>query len=112
METDDTTAAFDERFERALLAIAHVAVVSLIDHQHVNALKFGSAGVMQRAVDDGPVLGEDLAPVSEKLWIVVLAWPWVFSPAWRYTCIPLGFWPGWPGCALLSGCISRLSGLR
>ncbi len=28
---------------------------------------------MQRAVDDGSVLGEDLAPVREKLWIVMLA---------------------------------------
>ena len=30
---------------------------------------------VQRAVDDGSVLGQDLAPVGEKLWIVMLAWP-------------------------------------
>ena len=39
VEADDTPSAFDEGFECALGAIAHVAVVPLIDDKYINALK-------------------------------------------------------------------------
>jgi hypothetical protein len=113
VKTDQTAAAFDERFQRRLLAIVHVAGVSLIDHQDVSMRKLGRAGGMQRAVDDRPVLGQDLAPVSEKLGIVVQAQVRGSSgPPGGICACRLGSGPEAWGARLQPGRISRLSGLR
>src|ERR1700722_11775441 len=70
METHNTAAAFDEGGERT---IRQVAIVSLIDHQDVGILQLRRARSVQRAVDDGSVFRQDLAPVRKKLRIVMLA---------------------------------------
>ena len=71
MERDDTATAFDEPFERGLFAVGHEARVSLIDHEDVCMFKFGGAGRMQGTVNDGAVLRQSLAPIREKLGIVM-----------------------------------------
>src|ERR1700728_838664 len=103
MEADDTSSTLDEGFKCALRAIAHVAVVSFIDDKHVHTLKFFSAGVMQRTIDDCAVLGEDLAPVREKLRIVMLANLVSLKPRLEVYMHPVGVLAPGPRCALLSG---------
>ena len=50
-----------------------VAGVAFVDHDHVGMFQVGSAGPMQRAIDDGPMLRQQLAPVGKKLRVIVLA---------------------------------------
>jgi hypothetical protein len=58
---------------------------------------------MQRTIDNGSVLGEDLAPVGQKLWIVMLANLVRFQPSLEVHVHPVGVLAPWPGCALFSG---------
>ena len=59
--------------------------------------------MMQRAINDGPVLGENLAPVREKLWVVVLANLVRLKPCLEVYMHPVGVLAPYPRCALISG---------
>ena len=70
--TDQAAAPLDERVERGLVGIAEEAGVAFVDHDDVGVFQGGTAGRMESAIDNGPVLGQNLAPVGQKLRIVVL----------------------------------------
>src|SRR3954469_9666586 len=73
MEVHKPSAAFHEPFKCSLIEIAKKAGVSLINHHHVRMFEVGTAGRMQRTVNNCTVLCQKLAPVGEELRIVVLA---------------------------------------
>jgi hypothetical protein len=58
---------------------------------------------MQRAIDDGPMLGEYLAPVREKLWIVMLANLVSLKPRLEVYVHPVGVLAPYPRRALFRG---------
>lgn len=73
VKADEAAAAFDVGFEGGLLLIGEVAGVALVNHDDVSVLERGGAGEVERAIDDGAAIGEELAPVGEELRVVVLA---------------------------------------
>ena len=73
MKTHEASAALDVCLERRLVGIAQVGCVALVDHDDIGIFEVGRARGMQRAVHNGPVLGQHFAPVREKLRVVMLA---------------------------------------
>ena len=68
---DEAAAALDERVERGAILHGHVAGIAFVDDDHVDAFELGGRREVQRAVDDGAALGQQLAPVGEELRVVV-----------------------------------------
>src|ERR1700758_5552654 len=73
MKVDNSAPSFAVVFERQFLLIAKVGGVAFIDDQDIGVFKVLLGGCVERAVDNGAVLGENFAPISEELRIVVLA---------------------------------------
>ena len=73
VKTDQAAAAFDEVVEHGLLAIVQVGRIAFVDHDDVGVFQVGAARGVQRAIDDGPMRGQDLAPVGDELRVIVLA---------------------------------------
>ena len=73
VKTDQAAAAFDESIEHGLLAIVQVSRIAFVDHHDVGVFQVGAAWRMQSAIDDGAMLGQNLAPIGEELRVIVLA---------------------------------------
>ena len=115
MQIDKAAAPFDVRVEDGLLAIAQIACVPFVNQDDVGMFEVGSAGDVQSAIDDGPMVRQNLAPVGQKLRVVMLTLAVGLETAQINICIPLGFWPCGrgaplgpvgpaPGCAQAYGC--------
>ncbi len=73
METDEAAATFDVRVEVGLLLVGHVSGVTFVHDEHIGIRQIGRRGKLQRAHDARTVIRQHLAPVRQKLRIVVLA---------------------------------------
>ena len=90
-----------------------IAGVAFIDHDHVGMFQVGVAGGMKGAIDHGAMLRQNLAPVGQKLRIVVLADAMGLETAPDIDMHPIGVLPLHPGNALRSRSASPLGpGLR
>ena len=72
MQAHQSASTLHIRLKLRLLLIGEVRRISLVKNHHIRMLEIGSARPMQRPIHDGSMLGENLAPICQKLRIVML----------------------------------------
>src|SRR6185437_4219180 len=73
MQADEPAALFHILLERRFLLVTEVRSVALIDYDYVSLLESAHRRRVECAIDHRAMLRENLAPISQKLRIVMLA---------------------------------------
>lgn len=73
MQAYESPTSLDIGLERGFFFGAQITRVAFVNDDNIGVSQIVGGGGVERSIDDGAVLGEQLAPVAEELGIVVLA---------------------------------------
>jgi hypothetical protein len=72
MKIHQAAAALDERLDCGLFVFDRITGIAFLNHNDVGMLEIAAARRMQRAVYNSAVFGEELAPIGQKLRVIML----------------------------------------